>query len=109
MTQPRAPLSHGEPTSVAAAESMRCQVETDRAIVLECYREAARWHSRGLTPDECANLCCWLHDPYRARRRCSELKQSGHLRETGETRPTKSGRQSAVLCVAQRQGELWQS
>ena len=94
------PLSHNEPTSVAAAESMRFQAVTDRARVLRAY-----CHRGSMTPDECALWLRW--DPYRARRRCSELKQSGHLRETGETRPTKSGRQSAVLCVAQRQGELF--
>lgn len=96
------PLHHHEPTSVAAADSMIDQAETDRATVYAAYLQHG-----AMTPDECAARVGWGSDVYRARRRCTELKQDGRLRETGDTRRTAKGRKAAVLVVADRQRRLF--
>lgn len=66
--------------------------ETDRALVWAVFKRCGE-----LTADEAAEELGWTDNPYRARRRVSELKASGKLEETGEMRKTESGRNAAVL------------
>ncbi len=93
--------SHGEPTSIQAAESMREQAQRDKDRVLDAFSRHGP-----MTPDQCAAVLGWEDNPYRARRRCSELKQSGAIEGTGTTRKTKSGRAAEVLRVRVRRGQM---
>lgn len=79
----------------------------DRAIVLATFKD---WGE--LTADECARHCGWAGNEYKARRRCSDLKSSGLLEETGEFRKNANGNKQAVLRIpqpkAERQGGFWE-
>lgn len=91
MNQPDLPFVRGSATSEAAAESMEPEAGTLRAEVLNAIR---RNTPPGLTDEELQEGLPMPANTERPRRR--ELERAGLIRDSGTTRPTKSGRQAVV-------------
>lgn len=85
------PAQQHSPTSVAAAEAIAPVAATLRRMVLEAIASAG---ADGLTDEEGAERVGIDGNTYRPRRR--ELEQQHRIRNTGKTRPTKSGRKAVV-------------
>ena len=85
------PAQQHSPTSVAAAEAIAPVAATLRRMVLEAIAAAG---ADGLTDEEGAERVGIDGNTYRPRRR--ELEQQSRIRNTGKTRPTKSGRKAVV-------------
>ena len=86
------PYARGSDTSKAAAEATRPHAAEIRAVVFAYIRDQGE---RGTTDEEiCAALGPDRRDSLRPRR--VELRDSGHIRDSGQRRPTRSGRSAAV-------------
>lgn len=81
-------------TSVAAADAIAPVAATLRRMVLEAIAAAG---ADGLTDEEGAERVGINGNTYRPRRR--ELEQANRIYDSGQTRPTKSGRQATVWRV----------
>jgi hypothetical protein len=92
--QPDLPFVAHSETSRAAAESMEPAAGTLRAHVLGYIRETAE---AGATDEQIQDGMELPANTERPRRR--ELQRAGLIRDSGQTRPTKSGR-AAVVWVA---------
>lgn len=86
-----APAVAGSVTSQEAAEAIAPVAGTLRARVLEVHQVA---EEHGLTDEEGIDVTGMSASTYRPRR--VELVDDGWLRESGVTRPTRSGRQAVV-------------
>lgn len=93
------PPYHGEPpaqphsrTSIAAAESIRTSVGPLHVRILTYLREVA--HFGGSTDEEMQINLDMGANTQRPRRR--ELELMGKIEDSGNTRPTKSGREAVV-------------
>lgn len=97
------------PTSHAAAESAKPSAGAIRAHVLEALRQAAREGLRGLTDEELVDLFGargWPGTPSGIRTRRRELVDEEPpplVADSGNTRPTRSGR-SSIVWVARPTG-----
>jgi len=87
----RPPYVRGSDTSEAAADSIETSSSTLRFKVLAFIKEAG---TRGATDDEVEAALDMRHQTASARRR--ELVLSGHIRDSGNRRPTRSGRGATV-------------
>jgi hypothetical protein len=85
------PFVSGSDTSEAAAESIKPSSSTLRFKVLTFIKEAGL---QGATDDEVEVALDLRHQTASARRR--ELVLSGHIRDSGSRRPTRSGRGATV-------------
>lgn len=93
MTQVGLPFQKHSRTSQAAAESMGAGANTLRAKVYRLLKA----RPQGATDEE---MQTWLNMPSSTQRpRRIELVSSGHVKDSGQTRATRSGRQ-AVIWVA---------
>lgn len=85
-------------TSIAAAESIAGEkVNHKRRIVLDCITAKG---SRGATLDEVSVSLDMLMQTASARVR--ELAQAGYIEDTGDRRPTRTGRNARVYRATQR-------
>ena len=85
------PYVKGSATSQAAAESMKPHARTIRQRVYEYILSRGGF---GCTDEEV--IAALGVSPSTARPRRGELVQMGAVKKTGDTRPTRSGRQAAV-------------
>ena len=88
--QPDLPFQRHSETSRAAAESMEPAAFTLQFKVLDAIRSSAD----GLTDEELQLGIPMAQNTERPRRR--ELERAGKIRDSGRTRPTKSGRAATV-------------
>ena len=93
MIQPTLPFVRHSATSRAAAESV-VNAGTLRALVLEHIAECGE---HGATDEEIQFALSLGGNCERPRRR--ELQKGGRIKDSGRTRPTKSGRQAVVWIV----------
>ena len=89
--QPSLPFQKHSDTSLAAAFEAGPNAGTQQARVLEYLR---KYHDIGAT-DEDMQLYLGMN-PSTQRPRRIELVQQGLVRDSGSTRPTRSGRQATV-------------
>jgi len=87
---------NGTPTSRAAAESVKHSAASMRSQILQLLRTRA---DLGLTCDDVEVYRGYRHQTASARIR--ELSLSGHIRNSGKTRKTRSGREAIVWVVAE--------
>ena len=87
----RPPFVAGSDTSEEAADSVEPTTESMRQKVLGLIRQAGPY---GVTDDEVEVALGMRHQTASARRR--ELGLSGHVRDTGKRRPTRSGRSATI-------------
>lgn len=85
------PAQPHSPTSKAAAEAIEPAVGTLQARVLAYIRQCGLC---GATDDELQRFL--EMDPSTERPRRIELQRKGLIRDSGKTRPTRSGRQAIV-------------
>lgn len=85
---------NGTDTSRAAAASVRFQAPADREAVMRVVVAAGR---RGATCDECEVVTGLLHQNCSARVR--DLVLSGYIEDSGQRRPTRTGRAARVYVV----------
>lgn len=89
-------------TSHAAAQSIVIRAGSQRAQLLQAYRDAG---ASGLTDDEAGVItglaykigCCWW-------KRCSELRQAGYIQPTSQTRASRAG-EAQQVCVITDEGK----
>jgi len=95
---PCAGKHRGNEQSEAAHETVRLVKREQHQRILSALAVAGPY---GRT---CEELSRWIHMAYTSvSARLSELKRSGEVLETGETRPTSSGCQAAVVVLRQFQ------
>lgn len=87
-------------TRQEARESV--ELPRNASIVLEVYRTA---YPEGKTADEVAELLRW--EVTSVRPRVTQLAAAKLIEETGEKRPTRSGRSAAVMRWRSSQGRLF--
>lgn len=82
-------------TRQASAEARaKAPIPTDTERVLNAFRVHG-----AMTSDQVARVCGWHDNPYRARRRCSDLKGAGRLVTTGDFVKNAQGNRQAVLKI----------
>lgn len=86
-----APYQSHSATSAEAAERAEPKAATQRAFVLDRFRE---WPENGWTDDELAEATGMNPSTLRPRR--IELVNAGLVEDSGEKRPTRSGRRATV-------------
>lgn len=83
----------GSDTSEAAAKSIKAQVPTMQRAVLDCI-------SRGRDGRTCDEVEVWLSMSHQtASARIRDLVKAGAIVDSGQRRPTRSGRKAAVYVV----------
>ena len=82
-------------TQAAAHAKAQTSAARNRERCLQAIRLSGTY---GLTADECADKLGTTIQSTRPR--FTELKQSGHIRDTGERRLNRSGNKTAVFVVA---------
>ena len=101
---PTAAYHGGNPQSKAAHESIRAVKKNRREKLLRYFEEDYLYFSRrdaygGWTTDELEGETGWTHQGLSPR--IVELRKAGAIVPTGETRPTRSGRQARVYRLAE--------
>lgn len=92
--RPTLPAHQRTDTSKAAAEQIRSDAPRLRRLVFEYIRSCGR---DGATDQECQEALGLASNSQGPRR--IELTNSGHVRDSGERRPTRSGR-GAIVWIA---------
>lgn len=82
-------------TSTQAAIKVEATAKGDALKILEVFKRFGL-----LTADEAAEKLGW-QDVYKARRRCSDLKNKGLIVDSGERRPSSNGNPSVVWRVVE--------
>jgi len=100
MNQQTLPYAKNSPTSKAAAESMVFHAPNIRDRVFSAiYATRTFSGMSGLTCDEAEVACGLSHQTVSARIR--ELFKAGRIKDSGRTRPTRSGRKAVVWVTSQ--------
>lgn len=86
-----APFVQGSPTSEAAAESIKPDLQRLEKMVRDAIHAAGK---DGMTCDEVEVKLNLSHQTASAR--CTTLKRSGEIEDCGKRRATRSGRAAAV-------------
>lgn len=94
---PEPPYQSHSATSAEAAHAIEPRTETLRKAVLDLLR---KWGDAGGTDEEVHEYHGGNPGTYRARR--VELVEMGLVRDSGRTRPTRSGRQAVVWIAIAR-------
>lgn len=84
------PPHNGTPTSAAAAQSIKLAASTQRWCIMDLLKSSPE----GLTDEEIQDLSGMSPSSERPRR--GELVDMGKVRDTGRTKPTKSGRMAIL-------------
>lgn len=91
----------------------RTDPDTSHEFVLtigEAHRDLLRtfrYHPKGLTPDEAADATDGMEPGVGPRKRISELKRGGLLRDMGDRRPSMLGRPQQVLAITEHGEAEW--
>lgn len=89
------PAQSHSPTSVAAAESIKCRIGPLHKAIVDFLTGA---QNVGATDEELQ--ACLNMNPNTQRPRRRELELSGVIKASGQTRKTKSGRQAVVWVLS---------
>lgn len=99
MTQQTLPYARGSATSRAAAKSMEPHAPSIRSFVLAAIYLSTFTGRKGATCDEVEVEIEVPHQTVSARIR--ELFKAGRIKDSGRTRPTRSGRKAVVWITSQ--------
>ena len=89
------PAQHHSPTSVTAAEAIKPSAQGDRVRLLAYFAQCG---GHGATDEQCQQAL--EMNPSTQRPRRVELANKKLIHKSGETRPTRSGRQAAVWVIS---------